>query len=473
MGTLQRLLAFLLTVLTLHVPASKAPAVPSKAGAPVLVCALAEANAWSDGTDTFTQYELKVQNGGEGVSHWILALEAPSGLRVSQSWNCTLSQNAGVLVLAPVDYNRAIPAGGEVQGIGLIVCGGKLSAVALTATLVNGDTVTVDCTAGSAVMQPPVPQQPALPQMPSKPAAVPAKAVGKLHVSGTGLADADGNAVQLRGASTHGLAWYPQYVSKETFQTLRDDWGANTVRLAMYTAEQGGYCSGGDRASLRATIDRGVQAATELGMYVVIDWHILSDGDPRTHQADAVAFFGEISAKYADCPNVLYEICNEPNGAPWDTAIRPYAQAVLAAIRRNAPDAVVIVGTNTWSQDVDAVVGKRLDDPNVIYALHFYAATHKDDLRRKLTQALDAGLPVFVSECGISEASGQGRVDMQSAEEWRKLLNERGVSFLAWGLSNKAETVSLLRPGCTKVSGWTEDDLTESGRWFRQAIRTR
>lgn len=302
-------------------------------------------------------------------------------------------------------------------------------------------------------------------------AAVSAGANGKLHVQGTGLADEAGNPVQLRGISTHGIAWFPQYVSEDTFRTLRDDWGANTVRLAMYTAEYGGYCSGGDRAALKDLVDKGVQAASGLGMYVVIDWHILSDGDPRAHQEDAVGFFSEMSEKYKDNPYVLYEICNEPNGAPWESAIQPYAGAVLAAIRKNAPEAVVIVGTNTWSQDVDEVIGKRLDDPNVLYAFHFYAATHRDELRQKLVRALDAGIPVLVSECGISEASGQGAVDTASADAWLSLLNQRGVGFLAWGLSNKAETVSLLRPECGKVSGWGDADLTESGKWFRYAIR--
>ena len=122
---------------------------------------------------------------------------------------------------------------------------------------------------------------------------------------------------------------------------------------------------------------------------------------------------------------------------------------------------------------MDAVTGKKLDDPNVIYAFHFYAATHKEGLRQRLTRALDAGVPVLVSECGICEASGQGTVDVQSANEWLDLLNRRGIGFMAWGLSNKTESASLLVPGCGKTDGWTEDDLSASGRWFRDAIRSR
>ncbi|MEE3357895.1 MAG: cellulase family glycosylhydrolase, partial [Lachnospiraceae bacterium] len=55
---------------------------------------------------------------------------------------------------------------------------------------------------------------------------------GKLSVSGVDLVDQSGNRFQLKGVSTHGLQWYPQYVNQSAFQYLRDSWGANVVRLA-------------------------------------------------------------------------------------------------------------------------------------------------------------------------------------------------------------------------------------------------
>ncbi|WP_206214598.1 glycoside hydrolase family 5 protein [Adlercreutzia sp. ZJ242] len=293
---------------------------------------------------------------------------------------------------------------------------------------------------------------------------------GKLHVEGTGLADEKGSPVQLRGVSTHGLAWFPQYVNADAFATLREDWGANVVRLAMYTAESGGYCTDGDRAALLALIDEGVRAATAADLYVIIDWHILSDGNPTAHQAEALEFFDTVAARYAECDNVIYEVCNEPQNSPFATVIKPYAEAALGAIRAHDPDAVVLVGTNTWSQDIDEVIGNRIDDDNVMYTLHFYAATHKDNIREKLTRALDAGVPAFVSECSITDASGNGHIDGDSAAAWLNLLNSRNVSFVAWSLSNKNETSALIAPDVQATSGWAEADLTDAGRWFKEAI---
>ena len=74
---------------------------------------------------------------------------------------------------------------------------------------------------------------------------------GRLSVSGTNLVDQFGNPFQLKGASTHGIAWFPQFVSYDTFKYLRDEFGANVVRIAMYTDEYGGYCSGGNMEDLK------------------------------------------------------------------------------------------------------------------------------------------------------------------------------------------------------------------------------
>lgn len=289
---------------------------------------------------------------------------------------------------------------------------------------------------------------------------------GKLKLDGTQIVSESGTPVQLRGVSTHGLAWFPGYVNQDFFNELRQDWGANVVRLAMYTAESGGYCSDGNKDELMALIDEGVQYATEADLYVIIDWHILSDNNPLTNKDEALAFFKEVSAKYASYNNVIYEICNEPNGGTtWDE-IKEYANEVIPVIRENDPNSLIICGTPTWSQDVDIAAQSPLDFDNVLYTLHFYAATHKDDLRNKLSSAIEAGLPIFVSEYGICDASGNGQIDYDSANAWVDLMDSYGVSYCCWNLSNKDEASALFKASCTKTSGFTADDLSDEGLWL-------
>ena len=305
---------------------------------------------------------------------------------------------------------------------------------------------------------------------PSATLAVPS-ASGALQVRGTQLCDASGNAVQLRGVSTHGLAWFPAYVNEACFRQLRENWNVNVVRLAMYTEESGGYCSDGDQNALKALIDKGVSYAVAQDLYIIIDWHILSDGNPNRHLPDAKAFFQEMSAKYAECPNVLYEICNEPNGGVSWEEIKRYAEAVTGVIRANARDAVVLVGTPNWSQFVDQAAANPITAyDNLMYTLHFYAAAHTDNLRNAMVSALKQGLPLFVSEYGICDASGNGAVNTAQADQWVQTMDQYGVSYVAWNLSNMAETSAILRNDCLKTSGFTEDDLSVSGKWLYQML---
>lgn len=296
---------------------------------------------------------------------------------------------------------------------------------------------------------------------------------GALHVEGTQLTGEHGEAVQLRGVSTHGLSWFPQYVNPEFFSELRTDWNANVVRLAMYTAESGGYCTDGDKTSLKQLVTNGVNAATDADLYAIIDWHILSDSNPLQHIDEAKVFFSEMSATFSENNNVIYEICNEPNGSTNWADIKAYASEIIPVIRTNSPDAVIVVGTPTWSQDVDKAAADPLTGEigkNVMYALHFYAATHQQDLRDKLTLAVDGGLPVFVTEFGICDASGNGRIDYESADQWVALMDSLNVSYICWNLSNKNEASALFKPECNKTSGFTEDDLSAEGVWLQSVL---
>lgn len=290
---------------------------------------------------------------------------------------------------------------------------------------------------------------------------------GALQVIGTSLCDSAGNPVQLRGVSTHGLAWFPDYVNEELFRELHEQWNANVVRLAMYTAEYGGYCSGGDKGQLKQLIRDGVEYASNQNMYVIIDWHILSDGDPNTYKEEAKSFFGEMSAEFADRENILYEICNEPNGGTSWSRVKEYAEEIIPIIRENDADAVILVGTPNWSQYVDQAAADPITDwDNIMYTLHFYAATHKDSLRQTMTAALDAGLPVFVSEYSICDASGNGGIDEAQAAAWVETMDSYGISYVAWNLSNKNETSALIKSSCSKTSGLSGEDLSGTGKWL-------
>ena len=346
------------------------------------------------------------------------------------------------------------------------------ASAAITETISESTASSEQTSSSEASGAQPAETEPAVFEAPSVDDSTPYGQHGALHVENGKLTDADGNTVQLYGMSTHGIAWFPQYINYDSFRTLRDDWNTNCIRLAMYTAEYGGYCAGGDKEQLKQLVRDGVSYATELGLYVIVDWHILSDCDPNQNKDEAIAFFREMSEAFADNDNVLYEICNEPNsGTSWDS-IKSYAEEVIPVIREQKPDAVILVGTPTWSQEIDKAAASPLTFDNIMYTLHFYAGTHKDDLRNRLETCAQNNLPVFVSEFGMCDASGNGANDFDSTTKWLDLLNKYQISFCCWNLANKDESSSVFKAASTALSDWTDEDFNESGRWIRDYFRS-
>ena len=296
------------------------------------------------------------------------------------------------------------------------------------------------------------------------------------------MVDQNGVPTQLRGASTHGMHWFPQYVNQNAFQTLRDDWGINMVRLVCYPRDIGsvGYLTGGDstKQQLDTLIQNGVDYATKLGMYALVDWHVHAY-NPNEYLKEAKIFFTKYATMYKDHDNVLYEICNEPTGTNWYSGngkdLYTYCSEVIKTIRDIDPDAIIICGTNTWSQDVDQVAAKpmkALGYENIMYTFHFYSATHKENLMEKVRLATKDGTPIFVTEFGICSADGNGSYDTENADRWIALLDELNISFACWSYSNCNEKSAYFKSSCSNAGGdWTADDLTTTGKWLINTCR--
>lgn len=299
--------------------------------------------------------------------------------------------------------------------------------------------------------------------VPPAPKSTPVALHGELSVASGHLVDSSGKAVQLRGVSSHGMQWFPQFMNYDAFKFMRDAWNLSVVRAAMYD-EEGGY---NQNPAVKEKVMATVDAAVAAGVYVIIDWHILSEGDPNQHVQEAKIFFAEMAAKYGKIPNVLYEICNEPNGSvQWD-AVKRYAEEVIPVIRATAPNSIVIVGNPQWSQRPDAAASSPLAFNNVMYTLHFYSGTHKEDIRENLRRALKAGLAVFVTEWSTSEASGNGGPYEEEGDKWMAFLTENAISWTSWSLSDKGESSALLVPGANPKGPWTDSDLTATGRYVK------
>lgn len=290
---------------------------------------------------------------------------------------------------------------------------------------------------------------------------------GKLKLNGVDLVNQYNEKIQLRGISTHGIQWYSKYANEEVIKQLRNEWNANVIRIAMYTDENG-YIQ---NKSLKNKVNEIVTIAIKYDMYVIIDWHILKDNNPNIYKEEAKKFFDEMSKKYKDVPNVIFEICNEPNGnVNWNNDIKPYAEEIIKIIRNNSKESIIIVGTGTWSQDIHDAANNPLDYENIMYACHFYSGTHKDWLRDRVKYARNKGIAIIVSEFGVSNADGTGGVFKEETLKWLEFLNNNNISWINWSLSDKNETSALLIPG-TPTNDISDKYLSESGKIIKEQMK--
>jgi endoglucanase len=294
---------------------------------------------------------------------------------------------------------------------------------------------------------------------------------GQLKVIGPNLCDQSGKPVQLRGMSSHALHWHGKYANKEVLKWLRDDWNCQLWRAAMYLTE-GGYITG---PAVKQKVVDSIEAAVENGMYVLVDWHVHRDRDPNVYKAQALEFFRDIAQRYGQYPNVLYEICNEPNGAEvtWSDHIKPYALEVIAEIRKYDPDGIIIVGTPNYSQELDKAAADPIEGyDNIMYTLHFYAGSHGQELMAKAKTAYDAGLAVFATEWGTTLNTGD-QFHPDKVMPWLSFLKKHNISWANWSVNNKGEDSGILvyNADRTGKGGWKDEDLSPSGKFLRKILR--
>ncbi len=290
-----------------------------------------------------------------------------------------------------------------------------------------------------------------------------------LSVNGNKIVNYSGEEVALHGMSLFWSQIKGKYYNYDCIKWLRDDWNCTVVRAAMgieMADSIDGYLVNKEQ-ELNKVITV-IDAAIDLGLYVIVDWH---DHHAHKNTEEAKIFFKMIAEKYGDKPNIIYEIYNEPMQISWKDDVKPYSEEIINTIRDIDPDNLIIVGTTTWSQDVDIASLDPIKSKNIAYSLHFYASSHKQDLRDKAKTALDNGLALFVSEFGTTEYTGDGFIDTVEVTKWFEFMNEHKLSWCNWSIGDKDETSAALKPGADEAGGWQDNEITPSGHMVRNKIK--
>lgn len=433
-------------------------------------------NSWPGG---FTA-NITIKNLGDQINGWTLGFSFPdAGQRVGYGWSATYNQNGNAVTARNLDYNGSLSNGASTD-IGFngtwTSSNPSPAAFTLNGVLCNGTVPTTPPPSSPPPSSPPPSSPPPSSPPPSSPppGQTPVAINGQLRVCGVNLCNQYNRPIQLRGMSTHGLQWFSNCYNDASINALANDWRADLFRISMYVQEDG-YETNPPWFTNR--VNELVDEAQERGMYALIDFHTLTPGDPMYNLDRAKTFFAAVSARNANKNNVIYEITNEPNGVSWQT-IKNYAEQVIPVIRNNDPDAIVIVGTRAWSSlgvsegsNANEVINNPVNASNIMYAFHFYAASHHDNYRSELERASGV-LPMFVTEFGTVTYTGGGTFDQASSTAWIDLMDRRKISYANWTYSDADESSAALRPGTCNGGNYSPTQLTQSGTFMRNRIRT-
>jgi endoglucanase len=294
--------------------------------------------------------------------------------------------------------------------------------------------------------------------------AQPVKRHGALRVEGTKLVDKNGKTVVLRGVSFGWHNWWPRFYNEKAVKWLHDDWKCTVVRAAMGVEPDKGYLkdSAGSVANIKAVVD----GAIKEGIYVIIDWH-----SHNIQLNEAKAFFAKMAKEYGKYPNVIYELFNEPDKETWPE-VKSYSEELIKTIRAIDPDNIILVGSPRWDQDIHLPAADPIKGfTNLMYTVHFYAATHKQWLRDRTDEAIKKGLPIFLSECAGMESSCNGPINQEEWKKWIDWMETNQLSWITWSVSDKNETCSMLKTSAGSGGNWKEADLKESGIKTREYLR--
>lgn len=291
------------------------------------------------------------------------------------------------------------------------------------------------------------------------------KTHGQLSLKGTQLVDKNQTPIVLRGVSFGWHSMWPRFYNEKAVAWLKKDFNCTIVRAAM-GIEIGEHSYNKETQFSKDKIESVIKGAIKSDIYVIVDWH-----SHNINLNEAVAYFDEISKKFGKYPNVIYEVFNEPDYETWPE-VKAYSEKVIKAIRANDPDNIILVGCPKWDQDVNLPAADPIQGyDNLMYTMHFYAATHQKELRDRTDEAIKSGLPIFISESAGMEATGDGPLNLKAWQEYIDWMETKKLSWITWSISDKEETCSMLKKSASSEGNWKEKDLNESGLLVRKYLQ--
>jgi endoglucanase len=300
-----------------------------------------------------------------------------------------------------------------------------------------------------------------------------AKKLPRIAVAGNKFVDPEGKPVLFRGlaipdpdkleAQGH---WNRDYFVKVK------EMGAGVVRIPVHPVAWRERTP----AKYLTLLDQAVAWSTELGMYVLIDWH--SIGNLKTEQfqdsmydttlKETFGFWRIIADHFAGHNTVaFYELFNEPTlnfdrlgPMSWDEWKR-INEDLIILIRAYDKEVIPLVAGLDWAYDLTPLRINPVAAERIGYTTHPYAHKRPKPWEPKWEEDFAFAAeryPVLATEFGFN--AGRGPADYGPTIV--KFLESRGIGWICWVFDPEW--------GPSLIARWDPFTLTGSGEFFKQAL---
>ena len=278
------------------------------------------------------------------------------------------------------------------------------------------------------------------------------KTLGWLRVDGNRFVDERGKPVILQGVNISDPDKLLQNGrwSKAHFEVVKS-WGARVVRVPVHPVAW----KGRGEVEYFKLLDQAVTWASELGLYLVLEWHGIGNLEAglfqhpmhQTTKAETYQFWRGIAFRYGQVPALaFYELFNEPTDYRGQLGRITWQQwkaineEIIGIIRAHDARGIPLVAGFDWAYELRSVKDAPIAAAGIGYVSHPYPMKVPQPWEEKWER--DFGYvadtyPVFATEIGFMAATDPGaHVPAMADEEYGRRVTsyfaKKGISWTAW-----------------------------------------
>jgi hypothetical protein len=304
-----------------------------------------------------------------------------------------------------------------------------------------------------------------------------AKILPLIKVVGNKFVDAKGDTILFRGLAISDPDKIERqgHWNKNHFEKVRDI-GCVVVRIPVHPV------AWRERTPEKyiKLLDQAVEWCTDLGMYVMIDWHTIGNlemelfQDPmyNTSKQETYQFWRTIAQHFTGNNTVaFYEFFNEPTiyrgqlGTMSWSEWKKINENLITLVRSYDSETIPLIAGLDWAYDLTPILIDPINAEGIGYVSHPYEHKRKPPFEPKWEENFGFAsdkYPVVVTEFGFGLRPGETIDDNHYANRIVNYLENKGISWVCWVFDPEW--------GPNMLKSWDTYELTASGEFFRKAM---